>query len=63
MFSGLFARMSAAFNAAPELIPTSIPSENAMFLISSKASSFSIFIISSYTDVSRVFGMNPAPIP
>ena len=63
LFSGLLARMSAAFNAAPDEIPTSIPSLLANVLPSSNASSFSIVITSSYTFVFYTFGTNPAPIP
>ena len=62
-FSGLFASIAAALSAAPDEIPTSIPSLCANALPSSYASSFSIVIISSYIDVLRTSGTNPAPIP
>ena len=63
LFSGLAARMAAAFNAAPEEIPTRIPSLRANALPSVNASSFSIVITSSYTLVLSTSGTNPAPIP
>ena len=47
LFSGLAARICAAFNAAPEEIPTRIPSDTANVLPSANASSFSIGRISS----------------
>ena len=63
LFSGLCARIVAAFKAAPEEIPTSTPSLTANALPSANASSLSIAIISSYIFVSRTAGTNPAPIP
>ena len=63
LFSGLLARIAAAFNAAPEEIPTRIPSLTANALPSSNASSFSIGSTSSYTFVLRTLGTKPAPIP
>ena len=47
LFSGLLARISAALSAAPDEIPTRIPSDTANALPSANASSFSIVIISS----------------
>ena len=41
LFSGRFARSSAAFNAAPEEIPTRMPSDLANVRPSAKASSLS----------------------
>ena len=63
LFSGLEARIVAAFNAAPEEIPTRIPSLSANARPSSNASSFSIAITSSYILVLRTSGTKPAPIP
>lgn len=59
-FSGLFASMEAAFSAAPEEMPTRIPSVLAKFFPSLNASSFSIFITSSYIFVFNISGTNPA---
>lgn len=47
LFSGLAARMEAAFNAAPDEIPTRIPSVTANLFPSAKASSFSMAMTSS----------------
>ena len=62
-FSGRAASICAALSAAPEEIPTSIPSLFAKLLPSTNASSFSIAITSSYILVLSVSGTNPAPIP
>jgi len=47
LFSGLSANSFAAFSAAPEEIPTRIPSDTANALPSLNESSFSTVIISS----------------
>ena len=47
LYSGLAATIVAALSAAPDEIPTRIPSESAKFLPSVNASSFSIAITSS----------------
>ena len=47
LFSGLAARICAAFNAAPDQIPTTIPSDTANVLPSANASSNTIGRISS----------------
>ena len=62
-FSGFLASSIAAKSAAPEDIPTRIPSFDAISLPYSNAYSFSTVIISSYIFVLSVLGINPAPIP
>ena len=62
-FSGRFASIVAALSAAPDEIPTRIPSLTANALPSVNASSFSIGSTSSYILVLRTSGTNPAPIP
>ena len=62
-FSGLFASSMAARAAAPEEMPTIRPSLSASCLAISMASSDPTWMISSRRSVSRMPGMNPAPMP
>ena len=62
-FSSRLASSIAAARAAPEEIPTRIPSVLAISFAFEKAASLAIGRISSYTFVSRVSGTKPAPIP
>ena len=63
LFSGRFASSIAPCRAAPEEIPTEMPSFFASSLAAAKASSPSALKISSYTFVFRTSGTKPAPIP
>jgi hypothetical protein len=62
LFSGRLATLSAAATAAPEEIPTKIPSSSASRLDMAIASDDTL-TASSTIFVSRFLGMNPAPWP
>lgn len=62
-FSGLIATCSATYAAAPDEIPTNNPSDLARKRAVSNASSFLTCIISSTTDLLKLSGTKPAPIP
>eukprot|EP00982_Pelagococcus_subviridis_P010918 31036-Pelagococcus_subviridis.AAC.14 len=62
-FSGRFASSIAASAAAPEEMPTMSPSLRASSFAISIASSLPTWMISSRISVSRMPGMNPAPMP
>ena len=63
LFSGRLDNLMAAATAAPDEIPTRIPSVFAISLPVLKASSSSMAMTSSYMSVFNVSGINPAPIP
>jgi hypothetical protein len=54
---------SAAARAAPEEMPTARPSSRAAWRAVRKAVSLAMRMTSSISAVSRISGMNPAPIP
>lgn len=62
-FSGRLASSMAAHAAAPEEIPTSMPSLRPISFPVLKESSFVTGITSSYIEVFNTSGTNPAPIP
>ena len=63
LFSICLARSVAAYNAAPEDIPTTIPSVLAIILPVESASSSLTDITSSYIFVFKTLGIKTAPIP
>ena len=62
-FSGRLANSIAAVTAAPDEIPTNIPSFAVSCAAVLNADSLSTVITSSYISVSRTSGTKPAPIP
>lgn len=63
LFSGISAAIFAAAKAAPDEIPHGMPSRRASSRAVARETSLGIWMTSSIRPVSRMEGINPAPMP